>query len=140
MQPQTRRLAAILLIVYPAVVYGGGALLMQLVHKQHGYVDNPLREDLWRAGHAHAGVLLVLSLVLLRYVDEAYLSPAWKTFARHSTPLAAILLPVGFFLSMLSPDATSPNALIYCVPAGGLLLTAGFFTLGIGLLRRPPGT
>jgi hypothetical protein len=29
---------------------------------------------LWRAGHAHAGVYLVLSLVMLRYVDEAALS------------------------------------------------------------------
>ena len=58
-----------LLIVYPTVVYGGFALLKQLVDEQHGYMDNPLREDVWRAGHAHAGVLLVLSLVLLRYVD-----------------------------------------------------------------------
>jgi hypothetical protein len=23
-----------------------------------GYSDNPLRRDLWRAGHAHAGVYL----------------------------------------------------------------------------------
>jgi hypothetical protein len=29
----------------------------------------PLRQDLWRAGHAHAGVLLILSLVALRYAD-----------------------------------------------------------------------
>jgi formate hydrogenlyase transcriptional activator len=32
-----------------------------------GYADNSLRHDLWRAGHAHAGVYLVLSLVMLRY-------------------------------------------------------------------------
>jgi drug/metabolite transporter superfamily protein YnfA len=32
---------------------------------------NPLRQDLWRAGHAHAGVWLILALVALRYVDEA---------------------------------------------------------------------
>jgi hypothetical protein len=31
-------------------------------------------DALWRAGHAHAGVWLVLSLVTLRYVDEAALS------------------------------------------------------------------
>jgi hypothetical protein len=26
-------------------------------------MDNPLRQDLWRAGHAHAGVWLILALV-----------------------------------------------------------------------------
>ena len=31
------------------------------------YAENELRPDLWRAGHAHAGVSLVLSLVALRY-------------------------------------------------------------------------
>jgi hypothetical protein len=36
------------------------------------------RNRLWRAGHAHAGVHLVLSLVMLRYVGEAALSPSWK--------------------------------------------------------------
>ncbi len=40
--------------------------------------DNPLRQDLWRAGHAHAGVWLILALVVLRYVDEANLSDGMK--------------------------------------------------------------
>jgi hypothetical protein len=37
------------------------------------YMKNPLRQDLWRAGHAHAGVLVILTLLALRYVDEATL-------------------------------------------------------------------
>jgi hypothetical protein len=42
------------------------------------YAANKLRQDLWRAAHAHAGVLLVLNLVMLPYVDEARLSPGMK--------------------------------------------------------------
>jgi drug/metabolite transporter superfamily protein YnfA len=38
------------------------------------------------AGHAHAGVYLVLSLIMLRYVDEAVLSPFWKWLARTGAP------------------------------------------------------
>jgi hypothetical protein len=64
-----------------------------------GYTDNPLRHDLWRAGHA--GVYLVLSLVMLRYVDEAVLSPFWKWLARIGAPIAAILIPAAFFLSAI---------------------------------------
>ena len=98
-------------------------------------MDNPLRQNLFRAGHAHAGVLLVLSLVVLRYVDEARLSNGWKTFVRSSVPSAAILLPVGFFFSILSPAATAPNGFINACFVGAALLAAGLFTLGVGLLR-----
>jgi len=73
-QSESRRTAGILLVVFPTVIYGGVSLLMFLADRSSGYMDNPLRQNLFRAGHAHAGVLLVLSLVVLRYVDEARLS------------------------------------------------------------------
>ena len=96
MSRQSRLTAGVLLILMPAVVYGGSSILWLLVGDPD-YAQNQLRQDLWRAGHAHAGVLLVLSLVTLRYVDEANL-PGWlKTVARHSIPAAAILLPAAFF-------------------------------------------
>src|SRR5207249_4660220 len=72
---ESRRLAGILLVVLPTVMYGGVSLLMWLTNPDSGYMQNPLRQNLFRAGHAHAGVLLVLSLVALRYVDEA---PAFR--------------------------------------------------------------
>lgn len=134
MSRESRRLAAILLIVFPAAVWGGVSLLMMLVADE-GYADNQLRQDLWRAGHAHAAVLLVLSLVVLRYVDEAELSPRLKSATRHAFPLAAILLPVAFFLSVLSEDATEPNALINLAYVGAASLIFGMLSLGIGLLR-----
>ena len=139
-QSESRRTAGILLVVFPTVIYGGVSLLMFLIDRSSGYMDNPLRQNLFRAGHAHAGVLLVLSLVVLRYVDEARLSIGWKTFVRSSVPSAAILLPVGFFFSVLSPAATTPNSVIYACFVGAALLAAGLFTLGVGLLRagQPP--
>jgi hypothetical protein len=51
----------------------------------------------------------MLSLVMLRYVDEARLSSGWKFFVRLSAPIAAILLPIAFFLSVISPNTTHPN-------------------------------
>lgn len=136
MAPASRRLAGILLILLPTVMYGGVALLSMLIGDP-AYMANPLRQDLWRAGHAHAGVLLVLSLVALRYVDEAVLSPAWRWVARSFIPIAAILMPAGFFLSVASPTAQTPNGLIYFTFAGALVLAIGVLTLGVGLLRRP---
>ena len=132
--PSSRRLAGILLIVFPTVVYGGVSILDALVNDPT-YQGNTLRQDLWRAGHAHAGVLLVLSLVALRYVDEAKLGRGARAFARHAFPAGAILLPVAFFLSMPTPATTEPNPLIWLAPAGAVILTAGMLTLGVGLVR-----
>jgi len=135
--PESRRLAGIILVLVPAVAFGGASLLSMILGQAPGYLDNDLRQDLWRAGHAHAGVMLILALVLLRYVDETNLSGAWLWLARHGVPVAAILMPTGFFLSVLSPDATEPNALIALVFAGGLFLVGGVLTTGVGLLRSP---
>ena len=135
MDDESRRLAGILLVVFPTVVFGGVSLLRMLTSRVHGYADNPLRQDLWRAGHAHAGVLLILSLVALLYVDDAALSEGWKTFVRNGIPATAILLPVAYLLSVLSPDAKKPNGLIYLAYAGAVVLTVALAALGVGLLR-----
>ena len=87
--------------------------------------------------HAHAGVWLILALVALRYVDEANLSNSMKWLVRGSIPIAAILVPAAFFLSVLSPNATAPNELIYLAYVGAVLLALGVFILGVGLVRLP---
>ena len=135
MSRESRMLAGILLVVLPTVMFGGLSLLSFLTRNLPGYTDNPLRHDLWRAGHAHAGVYLVLSLVMLRYVDEAVLSPFWKWIARTGAPIAAILIPAAFFLSVVSPTATEPNALMNLAYIGALFLAAAVLSLGVGLLR-----
>ena len=135
MSQQSRRLAGILLIVLPTVMYGGVSLLY-LLYNDPQYMQNALRQNLFRAGHAHAGVLLILSLVALRYVDEANLSNTWKNVARNFIPSAAILMPAGFFFSVLKPDATEPNSLIYLTYAGAIVLATGVLVLGIGLIRK----
>ncbi len=135
MSRESRRLAGILLIIFPTAIYGGVSLLNMFVGDAEAYQANPLRQDLWRAGHAHAGVLLVLSLLVLRYVDEAALSARWKDLVRHLVPLSAILLPVAFFLSVLSADASEPNPIIYLAYVGAVTLAVGLVALGVGLVR-----
>lgn len=135
MSRESRMLAGILVVVLPSVMYGGLTLLMLLTGNSKGYTDNPLRHDLWRAGHAHAGVYLVLSLVMLRYVDEAVLSPFWKWVARTGAPIAAILIPAAFFLSVASPTATQPNGLMNLAYIGALFLAGAVLSLGVGLIR-----
>jgi hypothetical protein len=137
MSRESRRLAGLLLVILPTVMIGGVSILTLLI-TEPAYMANPLRQDLWRAGHAHAGVFLVLSLVALRYVDDAALGARLKWFVRLSIPSAAILIPAAFFLSVLRPDATEPNGLIALAYVGAVMLAGGVIVLGVGLLRKPP--
>src|SRR6266852_9017988 len=133
MSRESRMLGGILLVILPTVMYGGLSLLSFLTRNSPGYTDNPLRHDLWRAGHAHAGVYLVLSLVTLRYVDQAVLSPFWKWIARTGAPIAEILIPAAFFLSVASPTATQPNGLMNLAYVGALFLAVAVLSLGVGM-------
>jgi heme/copper-type cytochrome/quinol oxidase subunit 4 len=137
--PQSRLVAGILLILVPTVEMGGASILSLLI-ADPSYSQNDLRQDLWRAGHAHAGVWLVLSLVALRYVDEATLSERMKWLVRLAFPVAALLMPLAFFLSVLSPEATEPNAMIYLAYVAGVVLAVGLLVLGVGLIRKRPVT
>ena len=72
------------------------------------------------------GVWLVLSLVALRYVDEATLSEGMRWVVRLAFPAAAVLMALAFFLSALSPETTEPNALIYLAYVAGVVLAVRF--------------
>ena len=77
----------------------------------------------------------MLSLVALRYVDEAQLSDRMKHVVRFTLPASAILLPVAFFCSVLDPQATEPNGFIALAYVGAVVLAVGLVVLGVGLLR-----
>jgi hypothetical protein len=127
-------IAGVLLITVPGVAFGGVTLLKFLMRDVPGYLDNPVRRGLWRAGHAHAGVLVLFALVAMLYVDRSGLSEPLRTAVRLLIVAGPILMPLGFFLSVIRPGDTRPNRLIGLTFAGGACLAAGTLILGIGLL------
>ncbi|MDQ4143933.1 MAG: hypothetical protein M3198_09365 [Actinomycetota bacterium] len=134
MSEESLRTAGILLMTVPAVAFGGVTLLRLIWGRRPGYLDNPVRQNLWRAGHAHAGVLVILALIGMLYIDQAGFSSSLSQLVRFLLVVPPILMPLGFFLSVASPRSERPNALLYLVPVGGLALSVGAVTLGIGLI------
>jgi len=127
----TRVLAGILLLAL-VTVETGGLYLTRLVR---GLAPaTPFQLGFARAGHAHAGVLLILSLVMQFYVDGSGLTGLAEWAARSLVPIAAILMPAGFFFSSLGAGRTTANKWFALVLLGGLSLAVGLATLGIGLL------
>jgi ABC-type multidrug transport system permease subunit len=137
MTQPARIMAGIVLITVPTIQYGGYFLLTQLLDRTSGYVDNALRQNMFRAGHAHAGVIVILSLVCQVLADSAALPTPLLWAVRIAIPLTAILISAGFFLSMGSPTATQPSGFVALIYVGAVILALSVITLGIGLLRTP---
>jgi hypothetical protein len=131
MSDETRVLAGILLLAL-VTVETGGLYKVKLWRSREGVTDFQI--GFARAGHAHAGVLLVLSLTALLYADAAGLSGVWDWLARSGVPIAAILMPAGFFAASMGSGRTQPNKLIGLVFGGAVVLALGLASLGIGLL------
>jgi hypothetical protein len=140
MTREARMMSGIILITVPTIQYGGYFLLTSLMNKSSGYMENPLRQNFFRAGHAHAGVIVILSLVCQMLADAAVLPTPMLWFVRIGVPVSAILISAGFFLSVLPPNAIQASKSVSLIYAGALVLAVGVVTLGIGLLRRAPYT
>jgi hypothetical protein len=131
MEP-TRLFPIIVLLSLVTVEYGGWALLGFLTGR--GTLGG-FREQFFRAGHAHAGVLLVLSLVYFVYLGRAGYSAAVQWTAG-SLLLAGVLAQSGGFflhLGLGQQGRSSPGTML--TRAGALLIAAALIILAVGLIR-----
>jgi hypothetical protein len=124
-------LAGILLLSIVTIEFGG-TFMLRVVQGTEPATD--IQKSFFRAGHAHAGVLVILSLVMQPYVDATDLSGGLEWLGRSGVPMAALLIPGGFFGAVLGRNTTTPNRLIWLLYAGVATLAAGVVVLGIGLL------
>ncbi|TDU89982.1 hypothetical protein EV138_3563 [Kribbella voronezhensis] len=127
----SRMIAGVILLTIATIEFGGW-FMTKIVRG-----DVPMTEfqkSFARAGHGHAGVLVILSLVGLLYVDSTSLDGFFLWVGRLGVPIAAILMSGGFFASSAGKDRTKPNQFIWILAVGAASLAAGVITLGIGLL------
>jgi hypothetical protein len=122
--------AAVLSLV--SVEYGGWALLT-FTSGRDGLAD--WQKRFFRAGHAHAGVLLVLSLVYLLYLPRADFSDALEWIAGGVLWAGVLAQSGGFFLHLGVGEEGKPSAGTKLTRAGALLIGAALVTLAVGLIR-----
>ncbi|MGH9463979.1 MAG: hypothetical protein ACRD1X_22490 [Vicinamibacteria bacterium] len=131
---EAKLVSGIILLTIPTIMYGGLTLLGILTGGAAGSAPAGLTLDetqwaLFRAGHAHAGVWVILSLVIQVLLDSARLSAGLKWLARLAAPAGAILLPGGFFGVAFFP------ALRWLIYLGAVSMFASVVLAGVGLLR-----
>jgi hypothetical protein len=122
------------LILVPTIVYGGLTLLGVISQGQYGTPGptglSPEQQAFYRAGHAHAGVLTVLGIVLQILIDHSALPLLAMRSARAGALVAPLLVSAGFFGVAHVPAL---RGLLYLGAATVIVTT---LTVGIGLLRR----
>lgn len=133
---QSKLMSGIILISIPTIQYGGYFLLGILSGRYPEMDLTGFQQAMFRAGHGHAGVLIILSLVCQLLADHAKLSKSMEWIARIGVPLAALLISGGFFGAAIGENITQPGRLIVILYTGIAVLAASVIILGIGLIRN----
>ncbi|NLU84107.1 hypothetical protein [Rhodococcus sp. HNM0569] len=136
MHPVLTLVTGITLLTVVGIAFGGTFLLRVA---NGGVPANTLQKTFFRAGHAHAGVLVTLGLVVALLTDRAGVSAPWSITGSVLVLVAAILVPAGFFLSVLGHDPARPGRMIAAVWAGALSLTAGLVVAGVAVIVAGAG-
>lgn len=128
----TSRMIAFTLFAIVTVEFGGWSLLGMLTTQ--GAI-NEFEEQFFRAGHAHAGVLLTLALIYFVLMDRTdFDAPRQRLLGL--TLLTGILLQSGgFFLHMLVGEEGGSSSGTLITRIGAVLLAVALIGLGVGVLR-----
>lgn len=119
-------------IALPTVMFGGYSLL-GLMARGNTWLT-PFRATYFRAGHAHAGVLLIMSLLYYSYLAQTTFSSGLKLAACIVLLIGILAQSGGFFLHMLTgkPGRFSTGNLVTII--GALLLAFAALLLAYGLI------
>ena len=122
--------AGVVLLVVLTIAYGGTFVLSV----SRGNVPaNDLQRRFFRAGHAHAGVLVILGLLTLTLEELNHVRAPYPALS-FAILAAAVLMPAGFFLSVAGRDPARPNRAITLLWTGAALLALGLICAGVGLI------
>ncbi len=128
-----RVFAIIAWIQLPTVMYGGYALLGMLNREDR---MSPFQLSNFRAGHAHAGVLTLMSLLYNVFISQTHLSMTTKVVASSVLLVAVLMQAGGFFVHMARGKPGESSAGTKITAAGAVLLVAASLLLAYGLIFR----
>jgi hypothetical protein len=138
MTREARMISGIILLTVATIQYGGYFPLTSLMNQGSGYTENPLRQNFFRAGHAHASVIVILSLVGQVLADGAVLPDPLLWLVRVGAPLAGDSHFVGVLLLGAAPTAAQASGAVAMIYLGAVVLAFSVVTPGVGLSRSRP--
>jgi hypothetical protein len=117
-------------IALPTVMYGGYALLGLVARNE----DTEFRRTWFRAGHAHAGVLLLMSLLYEDFIAKTDILTLWKHVGCGLLILGIFAQSGGFFVHMTSGEHGKTSIGTTLTSVGALVLTLAILVLVYGIV------
>ena len=128
----TSRMIAFTLFAIVTVEFGGWSLLSMLTSS--GAITD-FEEQFFRAGHAHAGVLLTLALIYFVLMDRTDFSDSRQRLLGLTLLSGILLQSGGFFLHLVVGEEGASSAGTLLTRIGAVLLAVALIGLGVGVLR-----
>lgn len=131
MSDASRWMVAIAFISLPTIAFGG-YFLLSILKKQVGTENiSGIQREYFKAGHAHAGVLVILSIVGQLVLDYSLFNETLVWAMRIGLFAAPLLISGGFFGGAPRTTESKPGGLVKLIPLGAVLMSLS--TLGVGL-------
>ncbi len=130
MADPVRVFTVVALISLPTVMFGGFSLLRLLAARQL----TGFQQTAFRAGHAHAGVLLVLSLVYLDVMARTSLASGLRWLAAFLLFLGVLAQSGGFFVHLAVGEPGRWSTGNSLSSGGAVLLAAAMLLLAYAVI------
>jgi hypothetical protein len=134
MSDETRIMVGLAFISLPTIAFGGHFLLSILKRAAGTEGITETQRDYFRAGHAHAGVLVLLGIVGQLFLDESKLDGAVVWALRIGLIAAPLLISGGFFGGAPRTTRGAAGPLVRLVTVGAVVLSLSTIGVGISLL------
>ena len=131
MSDASRWMVAIAFISLPTIAFGG-YFLLSILKKQVGTENiTGIQREYFKAGHAHAGVLVILSIIGQLVLDYSLFNETLVWAMRIGLFAAPLLISGGFFGGAPRTSESKPGGLVKLIPLGAIVMS--LTTLGVGL-------
>lgn len=134
MSEAARWMVALAFISLPTIAFGG-SFLLSILRRQVGTENiTTVQRDYFRAGHAHAGVLVLLSIVGQLVLDESRFGEPIVWACRIGLFAAPLLISGGFFGGAPQTADGKAGPLVTLIPVGAVVMGLATLGVGVGLL------
>jgi hypothetical protein len=124
-------MVALAFISLPTIAFGG-YFLLSILKKQAGTENiSSIQREYFKAGHAHAGVLVTLSIIGQLVLDHSLFNDAVTWALRIGLFAAPLLISGGFFGGAPKTPEAKPGGLVKLISVGAVVMSIS--TIGVGL-------
>jgi hypothetical protein len=136
MSDASRWMIALAFISLPTIAFGG-SFLLTLLKRQVGTENiTDIQREYFRAGHAHAGVLVTIAIIGQLVLDYSRFQDWAVWLIRIGLFISPLLISAGFFGGAPRKENSKPGSLVKMISIGAIIFSISTLGLGISLLIK----